>query len=121
MATKGTNNVNITAGLIGIASKSGSSNVSLDKTVRIAAPKNFGKKDIASLQRGCEVLLEHIQKNPEKVQALIKFGLAGNMLAAANVVRELKLGKGDSVGQGGWIIFLIILIIVVWCMLYEEE
>lgn len=105
--------MNIIAGLSEIAAKAGSSNITLDQIVRIAAPKSFSKKDLIKLQRDCEILLECIRKNPEKVQALIKLGLAGNMLAAADVARELKLGKGNSdTDQGGFIIIVIIIIII---------
>ena len=105
--------MNIIAGLSEIAAKAGSSNISLDQIVRIAAPKTFSKKDLNNLQRDCEALLQRIQKNPAKVQTLIKLGLAGNISAAADIARELKLGKGGSdTGQGGFIIIVIIVIII---------
>jgi hypothetical protein len=105
--------VNIIAGVTEVAVKTGSFNTAFDQVVRIAAPRLPTGKDLTKIRRDCEILVQRIQKEPGKVQELLKAGLAGNMLAGRKLLGELKLTEKDFEAEGGGCWFFVVLAVIV--------
>jgi hypothetical protein len=105
--------MNIVVGLTDILSSAGSFKTSVDNVVRIAAPKVFTAKDITKLRRDCELLLDRVQKNPAKIQMIMKLGLSGDTQGIADLAKDLKLREEDFEKEGGgWIWVIVILAIL---------
>lgn len=105
--------MNIVLGFTDIPSKSGSLTTAIDQVIRVAAPKSFTNKDFTKLRRDCEIILERIKANPDKMQVLMKSAFAGNLPDAQAVAKELKLTEADFEKEGGGCFILLGLAFVI--------
>lgn len=103
--------MNVLAGLTDIPGKSGSLTASLDRAIRIAAPKSFTDKELGKLRRDCEIFLSRISQHPDKMLALMKAVTSGDLAGAQAIAKDLKLTEADFEKEGGgcWIL-------LIWCI-----
>lgn len=105
--------MNLILGLAGASSKrNGSVNLSLDRLIRMSAPKSFTAREVAKVRRDCEILLERLKDDPKGFQSLVKVANSGDMSAARKLAKKMKLTELDFEKEGGGCFFLLFVLFI---------
>ena len=106
--------------LSGFKHTTGGFTISRDHVVRVEMPEHFTTEDIQRFRNDAELLTARLRESPEEMKALLDTAIQGNIRQAQQIAQNLKLTEDDFSAQGGGLIGLIILGIIILIALEGE-
>jgi hypothetical protein len=75
-------------------------------------PNALSEKEIVTIRRDCEILLQRVTSSPQGIRDLFKFATTGDLAAAQHTLETMKLTEADFEKERGGFIWVLVIIII---------
>ena len=106
--------------LSGFKHTMGGFTISRDHVVQVEMPEHFTTEDIQRFRIDAERLAARLRESPEEMKAFLDTAIQGDIRQAQQIAQKLKLTEEDFSAQGGGLIGLIIVGIILLIVLAGE-